>query len=259
MYWYLKVWRQYADFSGRARRKEYWMCILFNLVFMFAAGFIAGLLVALTQSEGIFHVFISLEVLYGLAFFIPCLAVTVRRLHDTGNSGWWVLSMIMPLIGIIVILSFTLLNSQPGSNEWGPNPKEESPYDDYNNRGNRYGPVRETSRDQHGYEERASPVVRSSITLGRSRSSDICIDDRYEDVSRDHARIRQEGTTFILEDNSTNGSYVNGQKINRSHRVIQRSDEIRLGRNYVLSWDEIRRFFPDAGRSRDTQRRNKYY
>jgi uncharacterized membrane protein YhaH (DUF805 family) len=257
MYWYLKVWRQYADFGGRAGRREYWMCLLFNIVFVFGATLIAGLLFSMTQSPAILDMFIVLTVLYCLAFTIPGLAVTVRRLHDTGNSGRWTLIMLLLVVGSLIILVFMLLDSQPGSNEWGDNPEEESANNDYGNRGNHYGPNRETHRDQPRDERKTVPAVRSSITIGRSRSSDIRIDDRYEDVSRDHARIRSEGASLILEDNSMNGSYVNGQRINRTQRVIQRGDEIRLGRNYVLSWNEISRFFPVAGRSRDTQRRDR--
>jgi uncharacterized membrane protein YhaH (DUF805 family) len=59
--------------------------------------------------------------------FIPGLAVTVRRLHDTGRSGWWVLVGLIPVIGFIILLVFMVLDSQPASNQWGPNPKEAAP------------------------------------------------------------------------------------------------------------------------------------
>ena len=115
MKWFIKVITQhYADFSGRARRKEYWMYTLFYLIFSFVAGFLDGILTTNFISP-----------LYILALFIPNLAVAVRRLHDTGRSGWWLLFGLVPIIGTIVILIFYLQNSSPGENQYGPNPKEE--------------------------------------------------------------------------------------------------------------------------------------
>lgn len=112
MNWYIDVIKNYAVFSGRARRKEYWMFMLFNLLISFALGFIEGFL----GGPGI------LSLIYTLAILIPSLAVTVRRLHDTGRSGWWVLISIVPILGIILLI-FMLLDSQPNENEYGQNPK----------------------------------------------------------------------------------------------------------------------------------------
>lgn len=88
MSWYLKVLGQYAQFDGRARRKEYWFYALFN--------FIVSLL--LTLIGRLIHLN-WLDYLYGLLVFIPTLAVTVRRLHDTGRRGWWILLELIPIIG----------------------------------------------------------------------------------------------------------------------------------------------------------------
>ena len=96
MKWFIKVITQhYADFSGRARRKEYWMYTLFYLIFSFVAGFLDGILTTNFISP-----------LYILALFIPNLAVAVRRLHDTGRSGWWYLINLVPFLGTIVFLVF---------------------------------------------------------------------------------------------------------------------------------------------------------
>lgn len=120
MKWYLKVLNQYTDFDGRARRKEYWMFVLFNMLFAFAAAVVGGLIAAMTGVEEIAVIFYAL---YGLAVLIPGIAVMIRRLHDTGKSGWWCLISFVPLIGGIWLLILLATDSQPGSNQYGANPK----------------------------------------------------------------------------------------------------------------------------------------
>lgn len=118
MEWYLGVLKKYAEFGGRARRKEYWMFVLFNIIIALVLGLIDSMLGLTTESGmGI------LGGLYTLAVLLPAIAVGVRRLHDTGRSGWWMLLVFVPLIGPIVLIVFFVLDSQPGSNEYGPNPK----------------------------------------------------------------------------------------------------------------------------------------
>ena len=115
MNWYLDVLKnKYALFSGRARRMEYWMFTLFNVIISFALGFIEGIL----GGPGI------LGLIYGLAVLIPGIAVTIRRLHDTDRSGWWLLIIFVPIIGALVLLVFMILEGTPGENQYGPNPKE---------------------------------------------------------------------------------------------------------------------------------------
>ena len=118
MNWYFEVWRKYAVFSGRARRKEYWYFVLCHLL-------IGAVLAVVDFSSGL-HIegFGVLGSLYMLAAFIPSLAVNVRRLHDTGRSGWWFLIIFIPYIGGIVLIVFQAFDSQPGENKYGPNPKE---------------------------------------------------------------------------------------------------------------------------------------
>ncbi len=116
MEWYLKALRQYADFEGRARRKEYWMFTLFNLIFAILALVIDGLI----GTGAILYFF------YVLATLIPNLSVSVRRLHDVGKSGWMYLVALIPLVGFIWLLVLFVTDSEPGDNIYGPNPKEEN-------------------------------------------------------------------------------------------------------------------------------------
>lgn len=118
MNWYLEVLRKYAVFKGRARRKEYWMFTLFSTIIM-----ILLVVADRTLGTGDAASFGILTGIYVLAVLIPSLAVGVRRLHDTGRSGWWLLFGIVPLIGGIVILVFTVQDSETGGNQYGPNPK----------------------------------------------------------------------------------------------------------------------------------------
>jgi uncharacterized membrane protein YhaH (DUF805 family) len=121
MHWYLEALKKYVSFSGRSRRKEYWLFVLFNLVFAFVLGFIDGL-AGLVGESG----YGPLVGLYTLAVLIPGIAVGVLRLHDTDRSGWWLLIALAPLIGIIGLLVFLASDSQTGSNKYGLSPKKVS-------------------------------------------------------------------------------------------------------------------------------------
>lgn len=114
MEWYLGVLKKYAVFSGRARRKEFWMFALFNVII----GFVLAIIESILGSPGI------LTFLYSLAVLIPSIAVSARRLHDTDRTGWWLLIGFIPVIGFIVLLIFMVMEGQPGENRYGPNPKE---------------------------------------------------------------------------------------------------------------------------------------
>jgi len=120
MNWYLKVLKQYADFSGRARRKEYWMFVLFNMIFAIVAMILDNVLGIAMEGIG----YGPLYGLYALAMLIPGLAVAVRRLHDVGKSGWMILIALIPLIGTIWLLVLMVTDSNPGENQYGQNPKE---------------------------------------------------------------------------------------------------------------------------------------
>jgi len=110
--WYLKALTNYVGFGGRARRREYWMFALFNLIIAFGLAF-----VDVVAGTGV------LSLLYGLGVFLPSLAVSVRRLHDVSKSGWWLLICLIPLIGALVLLYFAVSDGSPGENSYGPSPK----------------------------------------------------------------------------------------------------------------------------------------
>lgn len=113
MAWYLKVLKDYAVFTGRARRTEYWMFTLINFIIcmvLFAIEAVIGTLGIITM-------------LYGLAVLIPGLAVSIRRLHDTDRSGWWLLVGFIPVVGGLILLVLMVLDSTPGENRFGHNPK----------------------------------------------------------------------------------------------------------------------------------------
>jgi len=113
MNWYLEVLKKYAVFSGRARRKEYWYFVLFSII----VSIVLASIDAVIGSVGL------LSGLYCLAVLIPSVAVFVRRLHDTDRSGWWIFIGLIPLVGFIVLLVFMALDSSPGDNQYGANPK----------------------------------------------------------------------------------------------------------------------------------------
>lgn len=122
MSWYFAVLKKYAVFSGRARRKEYWFFFLFTILASLILAIVDNLIGTFDQRQGIG----LLGGIYSLAVLIPSLAVTVRRLHDTDRSGWWILIAFLPLIGAIVLLVFMVLDSNEHENRFGPNPKLES-------------------------------------------------------------------------------------------------------------------------------------
>jgi uncharacterized membrane protein YhaH (DUF805 family) len=120
MYWYMMALQKYAVFTGRAQRKEYWYFYLFSVLITLALAILDMLIGSFDKVSGVG----VLSGLYSLAVLIPNLAVTVRRLHDTGRSGWWFLIVLVPFIGGIVLLIFLVQDSMPGTNQYGANPKE---------------------------------------------------------------------------------------------------------------------------------------
>ncbi|MFD0316565.1 DUF805 domain-containing protein [Streptomyces flavalbus] len=116
MQWFIAALKKYAEFSGRARRKEYWMFMLIAAL-IYVVLIVVGLAVGGAEAVWIPGIF-------GIAMLVPGLAVAVRRLHDIGRTGWWLLVGVIPIVGDIVLLVFSCLDSQPGVNKHGPNPKE---------------------------------------------------------------------------------------------------------------------------------------
>lgn len=120
MEWYLKVVRDnYANFKGRARRKEYWMFTLINMLIMFGLMIILGGIGSAIDTPYLLFA----AYLYLFAVLVPSLAVTVRRLHDIGKSGWMYLIAFVPFVGSILLIIWFCTDSQPGPNQWGDNPK----------------------------------------------------------------------------------------------------------------------------------------
>ena len=126
--------RKYADFTGRARRMEFWLFWLLligiQIVFSILIGLVAGPTAAVADPTDPFAVLNGpAKALYGvfflmmLALLIPSLAVSIRRLHDTNRTGWWLLLGIIPFLGALVLLIFYLLDGTPGPNKYGPDPK----------------------------------------------------------------------------------------------------------------------------------------
>lgn len=109
---FIEVFQKYADFGGRAKRSEFWSFAIVDTIIR-----IALFVLALQVSWWL----LALLSLYGLVVFIPGWAVTVRRLHDTGRSGWWLLLSLVPL-GVLVLFIFYLMGSD-GDNEYGPEPR----------------------------------------------------------------------------------------------------------------------------------------
>jgi len=119
MKWFIQALKKYADFSGRARRQEYWMYVLFYTLFVFAAMAVDGVLMVSTGM-----VFTPITTLFSLAMIIPTLAVAVRRMHDLGKSGAMILVTLIPIIGSIWFLVLLATEGQIGENQYGSDPKE---------------------------------------------------------------------------------------------------------------------------------------
>jgi uncharacterized membrane protein YhaH (DUF805 family) len=129
---YADVLKKYADFNGRARRKEYWNFTIYNMIILplllISIGIITIFLMtvfktAVEAKQIAVIVLFALYLIYNLLIFLPSLAVGIRRLHDTGNSGWMLLIALVPIVGTIILLVFLTQDSQPGNNQYGQNPK----------------------------------------------------------------------------------------------------------------------------------------
>ncbi|MEU1779715.1 DUF805 domain-containing protein [Streptomyces abikoensis] len=121
MDWYIAVLKKYAVFSGRARRQEYWMFTLISTVIS----------IVLAIADAVFGTGSLIGTVYVVAVFLPSLAATVRRLHDTDRSAWWILFGLIPVVGWIVLLVFMCLDTKPEPNKYGPSPKHVQAYPTY--------------------------------------------------------------------------------------------------------------------------------
>ena len=121
MNWYLKALKQYADFNGRARRKEYWMFVLFQIIFAIVCMMIDGGMGTNFAPLPYGYVYAA----FALLTLLPGIAVTVRRLHDVGKSGWYYFIVLIPLIGAIWLIVLMAKEGDGGENQYGPDPKNE--------------------------------------------------------------------------------------------------------------------------------------
>lgn len=126
MEWYLKVVKEnYANFSGRARRKEYWMFMLFNLIVCLTLFF----LMALFEGSIFAYIFLFIYCIYILALIVPSMALIARRMHDTNRSGWAYFMNFIPVVGPFIVLYYVCTEGTSGDNRYGPDPKAEQPTD----------------------------------------------------------------------------------------------------------------------------------
>ena len=137
-YWLECFTKHYADFSGRARRSEYWGTVLFNGLIQAGLSFIMSIVATILFSSieingevtfsSLFFLLPDIPIyIYGLVWLLPGLAVAVRRLHDIGKSGWNLLWILLPIVGAIMLIYWYCQDSQPEENKWGANPKLANP------------------------------------------------------------------------------------------------------------------------------------
>ncbi len=119
MKWYLHVLKNYVNFNGRASRPEFWYFVLFNFLFSLGASILDGILGTTNMQAGGIGI---LGGIYSLAVLLPGIAVGVRRLKDTGRSGWWYLIGLIPIVGFILLIVWWASPGDPQANEYGPVP-----------------------------------------------------------------------------------------------------------------------------------------
>lgn len=119
--WFIYALERYQDFEGRSRRTEFWMFTASQFVIMLTLMVFAGILQLFLGTIVFLPIFLFIA---SVVLFVPGLAVTVRRLHDTGKSGWWMLISLIPF-GSVLLLYFLVKEGDPGENEYGYDPKDE--------------------------------------------------------------------------------------------------------------------------------------
>ena len=222
MEWYLKVvTKNYANFSGRATRQEYWMYFLFHTIFYFSLIWI--------------DLSLTLYGIYMFATFLPSVAVMVRRLHDTGKSGWWWLILLIPGIGTIWFIIIMCQDSEIEENEYGQSPKYASSknvieeivstiQDNYPNEETvvQQKPEKSSNRPMpislnvdNGPRQGSFYAVSKQTRIGRAPDNDIVLNANT--VSSYHAEIFVKNGQFHIKDmDSTNGTKVNGERVSES-------------------------------------------
>lgn len=239
------VFQNYANFNGRARRSEYWYFTLFNSMVMtvgYALGVALGLGGLASMGDSSYNAGITagtlvgfLLIIYSLGSFIPSLAVTCRRLHDVGKSGAYILFLLVPMVGTIMLLIWELQDSMPGANQYGPYPKAEASYWSGGAAGAAAGgavPPRQVP--QSAPPTQALPYapqgaaqfmlqglsgefagkrvpVSGSVLVGRVQGCGVCFSPNAGGVSGRHCQLTVDGGRLFVRDlGSTYGTYLNG-------------------------------------------------
>ncbi len=149
MSWFIKCLSNYANFNGRARRKEYWMFILFYWIFYIAAAIIDVIIAGITDSS-----IAVVTWLYILAMLLPLLAAQARRLHDIGKSGFWIFISFIPIAGAVILLIFMCTDGEARTNQYGPDPKGRNGGFDTGNISNSFNTFNDGNGDFNSYDIR---------------------------------------------------------------------------------------------------------
>ena len=200
--WVEQVLRNYAQFNGRSRRKEYWYFMLFYHCVVFAF----SLLSVLTFGWILLQLFL-------MAMLIPSLAVTVRRLHDVGKSGAWILVGLVPIFGWVVMVIWLCQDRQPGSNRYGANHVQQKVCDVQSVISERgMLAVKCLSGTLRGQIYR---IGSKGIVMGRAADCAIRFGDGVPGISSQHCCIRMEGgVPFLIDLNSRYGTWLeNGKRL----------------------------------------------
>lgn len=233
MKWYLKVLKKYIEFNGRASRAEFWYFQLFNLLIY--GIFMAAIVVAAAMESLIFaQIIYILMLLYGVVILLPGLAVAIRRLHDTGRSGWWYFIILIPVVGVFIWLYFMIEASEEGANKFG--------ILDSDNMGQRDTQTISKGNAKFISDKPLYPNVnidRKGLTMGRR--SEIVIDNDY--VSSQHLEVGMiDANTYYVKDlGSSNGTYIEGHKlIPYEEKIITEGTPVILGSEEVVYYLKIK-------------------
>lgn len=194
------VFFHYAVFEGRARRSEFWYFQLFQFLVLFALGILSV--------TGVFAILIPI---FYLACFIPNLAVSWRRFHDIGRSGLWYFISYIPIVGIILMIVWLSQDSQPGNNQYGPNPKRNAgTYSGHQMSGGVSGPGCLAVKCEAGpLQGQVYPIRGNEILFGRESACAVRMPDKTPGISRRHACIRwQQGRPVLIDLGSSYGTYL---------------------------------------------------
>lgn len=235
--WYLEVLKKYATFTGRAHRTEFWTYTLVNTVIALVV-----LLVDIDGSRGVVtdSLLGRLYILYGVATLVPSLAVAVRRLHDTGRGGLWVLLQFVPFANFVLIV-ILLDRGTMGPNIYGPDPHYSSPAPGFMPPAQavQSAPVgvRVLLVTHAGREIFRMPMsLGATCSIGRAAGSSIVLQDSKASSNHALLEVLSDGTVALRDLGSTNGTFVGQSRITAAVR-IQSGTTVRFGdTSLALAW-----------------------